>query len=203
VHHGARDGEALHHAAGEAADHLVSAISELEAFEESFGALGAFLRGKAEVGAVKREDLASGQREIQIGALGDHADEALDGDLLLPDVVFADERLAAGGADTRGENADGRGFAGAVGSEQAEAFSGQDVEGNSVERHDFRLALLALGFRRPEREASRAGGHRRSGVVYLAQVARANASYHARVPFQNYSRRACARRFLRPCCQRS
>src|SRR5712691_10269399 len=53
VHHGAGDREALHHAAGEAADHLVGAIGEFEALEEGFGALGAFLRGQAEISAVE------------------------------------------------------------------------------------------------------------------------------------------------------
>src|ERR1700722_5663569 len=38
VHHGTRDGEALHHAAREAADHVVGSVSELEAVEESSGA---------------------------------------------------------------------------------------------------------------------------------------------------------------------
>ena len=38
VHHGARDGEALHHAAGESADHLVGAVGQLEAVEKRCGA---------------------------------------------------------------------------------------------------------------------------------------------------------------------
>jgi len=49
VHHGARDGEPLHHSAGETADHLIGAIGELEALEEGFGALAAFVRRKPEV----------------------------------------------------------------------------------------------------------------------------------------------------------
>src|SRR5882724_8939407 len=102
VHHGARDGKALHHTAGEAADHLVGAIGEFEALQEGCRALGAFLRGEAEIRAVKRQDLTSGKGEIQIGALGDNADETLDGDLRLPNVVFSDKRLAAGGAHASG-----------------------------------------------------------------------------------------------------
>ncbi len=38
VHHGAGDGEALHHAAGEAADHVVGAVGQLEAFQQFGGA---------------------------------------------------------------------------------------------------------------------------------------------------------------------
>ena len=39
VHHGARDGKPLHHAAGKAAHHLVGAVGELEALEQRGRAL--------------------------------------------------------------------------------------------------------------------------------------------------------------------
>src|SRR5260370_5535473 len=184
VHHGARDGEALHHAAGEAADHLIGAIGELEAFEERFGALGAFLRGKAEIGAMENQNLARGQREIKIGALGYYSDEALDGDLRLPDIVFAYERLATGGADARRKNAHGGGFAGAVRAKETENFSGQDVEGDAVERDNLWLWLLALGLWRAKGKATGAGGHRRSRGVDLAQVDGTNARYHGDMAFR-------------------
>src|SRR6266478_8670517 len=107
VHHGAGNGEALHHAAGESANHLIGAIGELEAVEERFSALGTLVRSKAKVGAMEDQNLAGGQGKIQIGALGHHADQALDSDLLFPDVVFADESLAAGWTDASGEDANG------------------------------------------------------------------------------------------------
>src|SRR5690242_4995931 len=96
--------------------------------------------------------------------------------------MFADKRLAAGGADTSGENTDGCGLAGTVGAEEAEDLSRQDIKRDSVKRNDFRLGLFALCFRHAEREASRACGHGRSRVVDLAKVARANAGYHGWVP---------------------
>src|SRR5579859_6146990 len=71
VHHGARDREPLHHAAGETADHLIAAIGELESVEESVGALTALGRVEAEVGAVKEQNLAGGEGEVQVGALCD------------------------------------------------------------------------------------------------------------------------------------
>src|SRR5882724_466099 len=181
MHHGARDGKALHHAAGKAADHLVGAIGEFETLQEGCRALGAFLRGEAEIRAVKSEDFASGEGKIQIGALGHDADEALDGDLRLPDVVFADKRLAAGGANAGSENADGSGLAGAVRAKETENFSGENVEGNSVKRDNFRLGLLALGFGlwRAKGETARASGHGWSGGKDLAKVHGANARYHA------------------------
>src|SRR5713101_669502 len=107
VHHGAGNGEALHHAAGESANHLIGAIGELEAVEERFSALGTLVRSKAEVGAMESQNFARGQRKVQIWALGDDADQALDGDLLFPDVMFADEGLAAGWTNARGEDANG------------------------------------------------------------------------------------------------
>jgi len=81
----------------EAADDVVGAVGELEAVEERSGAAGAFAGGQAEIGAVKEQDLAGGEGEIEVGTLRHHADEALGGDLFLPDVVGADPGLAGGG----------------------------------------------------------------------------------------------------------
>jgi hypothetical protein len=86
---------------------LIGTIGEFEAVEECFGALGALLRGKAEVGAMEDQNLARRQGKIQIGALGYYADQALDGNLRFPDVVFAYKCLSAGGANARGEDANG------------------------------------------------------------------------------------------------
>ncbi len=69
VHHGARDGEALHHAAGKSAHHLIGAIGELEFFEQCVGALVAFFGGDAEVGAVEdAESRARSERNRDSGA---------------------------------------------------------------------------------------------------------------------------------------
>src|SRR5262245_52591294 len=107
VHHGARDRDALHHAAGEAADHVVGAVVQPELVEEFVGAAVALLDALSEVGAVESENLAGGQREVEVRALLYHADEALGLDLFLPDVVRADEGAPAGGFGAGGENADG------------------------------------------------------------------------------------------------
>jgi hypothetical protein len=40
VHHGARNGETLHHAAGESASHLIGPVTEFEAIEQRLGTLG-------------------------------------------------------------------------------------------------------------------------------------------------------------------
>jgi hypothetical protein len=49
VHHGTRAGEALHHAAGESANHLIGAVTEFEAIEQRVRTLGSLLGIDAEV----------------------------------------------------------------------------------------------------------------------------------------------------------
>src|ERR1700681_2271785 len=67
VHHGARDGESLHHAAGESAHNLVGAVGELEALEERCGATAALVRTEAEIGAVKNKNFPRRQGKIKVG----------------------------------------------------------------------------------------------------------------------------------------
>jgi len=114
VHHGAGDGEALHHASGKAAHHLVGAISELELFQQGVRQFGALFPRDSEIGGVEGEDLAGSEREIQIGALRNYADQTLDCGLFGPDLVVSYECFAAGGADSRGEDPDCCRFTGAV-----------------------------------------------------------------------------------------
>ncbi len=59
VHHGACDGESLHHAAGKSADDLVGAIGELEPLEQRGSAIVAFVGTEAKIGAVKSKNFAS------------------------------------------------------------------------------------------------------------------------------------------------
>src|SRR3984957_6279115 len=123
VHHGARDGEALHHAAGESTHDLVGAVSELEALEERCRALVALVRAEAKIGAVKSQNFARGQRKIEIGTLRHHADQTLNGGLLFPHIMFADPGLASGWLDARGEHSHCRGFSRAVWPQQAKDLS--------------------------------------------------------------------------------
>src|ERR1700731_3013243 len=44
MHHSARDGKPLHHAAGESSNHLVGSVAELESIEQRVGTLGSRLR---------------------------------------------------------------------------------------------------------------------------------------------------------------
>src|SRR5581483_10297586 len=128
VHHGTRDGHALHHAAGESANELPGAIGEVEFFEELVGATATFFWRDPEIGGVERQDLACGQREIKIVALRDDADQPLHFGLLLPDFVVADEGLSTGCAHASCDDADRGRLACAIGTEKAEDLSGLDLE---------------------------------------------------------------------------
>src|SRR5216684_9370198 len=75
VHHGARDGEALHHAAGESANHLIGPVTEFEAIEQLVRTLGSLLGIDAEVGAMKEKNFASGKRKVKVRTLCNHADQ--------------------------------------------------------------------------------------------------------------------------------
>ena len=107
VHHGARDGKTLHHSAGESTHDLIGAVGELEALEERRSATVALVRAESEIGAVKNQNLASGQSKIKIGTLGYNPDQPFNGGLFFPNVVLADPCLASGWLDARGQDANG------------------------------------------------------------------------------------------------
>src|SRR5215468_4679046 len=54
MHHRARNGETLDHAAREASHHLIRAISELESLQQSVGAFLSLLRRDSEISGVKQ-----------------------------------------------------------------------------------------------------------------------------------------------------
>jgi hypothetical protein len=128
VHHGARDGEPLHQAARQFAGHLAGAVGEFELLQLLVGAARSLPGALTKIGAVKQQHLAGSQRKIQVGPLRHHADQALGLDLLLPDVELADERAAAGGLGTGGQDADGSGLARPVRPQQTEDFAGGNLQ---------------------------------------------------------------------------
>ena len=154
---------------------LVGAVRQLEFVEQLVGAPGALAAALPEVGAVKHQDLARREGEIQVGPLRHYADQPLGLHLLLPDVELAHKRAPAGGPGAGGQDADGGGFAGAVRAEQSEDLARADLEGDLVEGHYLELLLFlflvgALGAYRGERKPGAARGHRRRRVVDLAEL---------------------------------
>src|SRR5208337_1782769 len=162
VHPGARDRQTLHHAARKSTDHLVGTVGEFEAIEQFFRALAALAGIDAKVGAVEKQNLASGQRKIKVGTLLHDADQAFDRDLFRPDVVLANPSLAAGRTHAGGENSHGRRLARAVRSEQTEDLSGSNLERDAVESHGlgFRLLLPLTAGCAEAKAATRGEGRR-------------------------------------------
>src|SRR5581483_297009 len=106
VHHRPGNGNALHHATGEAANQFIGSLCKFEAIEQFGSALAALARVESEIGAVKLQDLARSEREIEIGSLRDNSDFALGRSLVLPDIVAAHPCGSAGWANTRCQYAD-------------------------------------------------------------------------------------------------
>src|ERR1700686_676906 len=123
VHHGARDGETLHHAAGESANHLIGPVTEFEAIEQRLRTLGSLPGIEAEIGAVEEQNFASGERKIKIRTLRYHSNQPLDRDLLLPDIMLANPSLAASRSRAGSEDSNRRRLARAVRSQQTEDLS--------------------------------------------------------------------------------
>src|SRR6185369_16639417 len=164
VHHGASDGKPLHHAAREPAHELIAALGKLELFQQRVGELIALPGAESKVSTVEDEDLTRREREVEIGALRDDADQALDLGLLLPDIEVADPGLAGCGSHASSQHADRSGLAGAVGTEESEDFAGTHFERHSVECRDLRTGWLGFGI--AARDEGATSSHRWSRVEY-------------------------------------
>src|SRR6202521_65900 len=123
VHHGARYGETLHHAARESANHLIGPVTEFEAIEERFRTLGSLPGIEAEIGAVAGHNFASVERKIKIRTLRHHSNQPLDRDLILPDIMLANPSLAARRSNAGGEDSYRRRLARAVRPQETEDLS--------------------------------------------------------------------------------
>ena len=161
----------------------VGAVGELELLQQFVGAPLPLARALPEVGAVKQQDLARRQGEIQVGPLRHHADQPLGLHLLLPHVVFADEGAPAGGLRARGQDADGGRFSGAIRPEQPEDFARADFEARRRRAPPLRTSSFFSFFaertgREGEAAAPRRHGRRR--VINLAQILDADADSHLR-----------------------
>src|SRR5450755_4328186 len=128
VHHGARNRQTLHHAAGKSANHLVGTVGELEATEQHLRPLGSLPGVDAEISPVEKQNFAGGERKIKVRTLLHYSNQPLDRHLLRPHVMLADPRLAARRTHTCGKNSDGSRFAGAVRAQQPEDFSRWDLQ---------------------------------------------------------------------------
>ena len=127
---------------------------------------------------MKNQNLASGQRKIQVGTLRHNSDQVLDSGLFFPHVVLANPGLARRWPHPGGQDTDRGGFARAVGAKQAENLSRKNFQRKPVERRNLDLRLLPA-FRIGARNKASGSAQWRRGVIDLAQVLSTNANSHA------------------------
>ena len=120
--------EPLLHAAGEAVDEVVALVGEVEQLEhvadDGFAAAARDLVGDGE----EVQELPDLHAVVHAEVVGHVADAFADADRVARDAVAVDGAFAGGGAEQRGQEADGRAFAGAVGADEAEHLAGADLE---------------------------------------------------------------------------
>src|SRR5580692_3717372 len=85
------------------------------------------------IGGVKGQDFAYAETAVEVALLGDDGDALLDADGVGSHVETHDGGGAGGGQHAGDQHADGGGFAGAVGSQQAEDLAGAHAEGDAVD----------------------------------------------------------------------
>jgi glyoxalase family protein len=171
VDDGGGEGEFFAHAMGVVGDELFGLVGEAHELEEFGGALGGGGFVEAVHAADEVEVFAGGEFAEESHAFGDDADMAFDVDGIVEEVFAEDLDGAGGGSEEAGEHFDSGGFAGAVGTEEAEELAGFDDEIDVVDGGE---AVEGAG----ERVCSDGGGHgekcnagsRESGVVGTARI---------------------------------
>jgi len=141
---GACNLDALGEAAGELVGEGSSLVGEQELLKQSIGALGGVGAGVAEVAAVEVEVLKNRAGAIEGVVLGDDADVAAGDGGGLDDVNASDAYLAVGREDAGGAHADGGGFAGAVGAEEAKDAAFRDFQAHALDGGDRGLSGIDL-----------------------------------------------------------
>ena len=120
--------EAPPHAAAELLDGLAGAVGKAGDFEHFLNALAEQGIAHALRAAPIVEIFESRQVVVERDFLGNHAEHAARGGALAHHVVAHDANVAGSGSEQAGDAADGGGFAGAVGAEQAEDLAGRAVK---------------------------------------------------------------------------
>jgi len=147
VDEGAGDGSFLLHAGGE---FVAAAVAEAVHVEAGEDVVDAFF----EDGLVKTVEAAeifdhflSAEARVEGSARGKKADVGTDFFRVFDDIVASNHSGAVGGLENGGEHAEGGGFAGAVGAEQAVNLAGLALKANVIDGTDFAalLVLEALG----------------------------------------------------------
>ena len=131
VDQGLSDADAALHALGELADGAGTGLTEADHLDELFGALAPFGGVELEQGSEEVERLAGVEVAVEVGLLGEVADAGLDTDVAGGLIEDSDGPL--GWVEEAEHHLDGRGFSGAVGSEQTEDLAATDLEVDVVD----------------------------------------------------------------------
>ena len=131
---GGREVEAAAHAAGVGLGHALGGVGELEALEQLAGARLAPPREHAVEAADHHEVLLAGEVLVDRGVLPGEPDLGAQRARVTDDVEAGDAGAARVRRQQGGEDADGRGLAGAVGAEDAQYGARRDLEVDAVER---------------------------------------------------------------------
>ena len=133
VQQGPGQGDPLALSGGEAAGEVVASLGHAEPLEQLVDPpQGIGLAVAAQPGDVEQV-LPGGQAVVEPGVLGEHAGAAADRVTFDGGVVAEHERAAAVGKQHPVEEPDGRGLAGAVGTEQGEHLPGLESEAETVD----------------------------------------------------------------------
>ena len=117
-------------------DAPVGGVLQVDDGEQLGHAVGGLASRHALEAALQREQFAAGLEVVESGLLERDADAPPHLGGPLPDVDAVDPSAAGGGAQQRGEHADGGGLAGAVRAEEAEDLPALDGEVDAVDGAD-------------------------------------------------------------------
>src|SRR5262245_11467588 len=97
----------------------------------------AFLPGNTKIFRMKKQNFSGGQTAVKIVHLRHDANTPLHRNRIDGDIDAFNLSRAARGSNASRQNPNGRGFAGAIRSEQSKKLAARDFEGNSVECLDL------------------------------------------------------------------
>ena len=145
VHQAAGDLQAPPHAPRQGGGKGAGAVGEADGFQQLRGALAAPRSGDAVEPGVNANILGAGELGVAGHVLRNHSNRGAHRVGVANDIVPGHDRRAAGGRHQRGQHADERALAGAVGSEQAEDLAALDLEADVIHRQQ-RAETLADAF---------------------------------------------------------
>jgi len=142
MNQGASDHQAPLHAAGQLARGHIALVPQPQLVEVLLGTLLGDARGNPVITGLGHDDVEDLLELVEVELLGHHTQATLERRRLLVQVMAEHVDRAAGLGHQGRENADGGGFAGAIGAEQCEKIPFGDIQVDAMQR----LEAIAVGF---------------------------------------------------------